>query len=60
MRHCRTSMFFEVWVQGGDAGFFGVFAPGCLGWLLLGCILAAAGTVFASSGYILSRRAALG
>ena len=26
-RHRRTSMFFEIWVPWGDAGFFAVFAP---------------------------------
>ena len=35
-RHRRTSIFFEIWVLRGDAGFFELFASGCLGWLLLG------------------------
>ena len=43
-------MFFEIWVLWGDAGFFALFASGCLGWLLLGWILAPAGTVFVSPG----------
>ena len=48
-RHRRTSMFFEIWVLGGDARFlalFALFASGCLSWLLLGWILAPAGAVF--------------
>ena len=49
-RHRRTSMFFEIWVLWGDARSFALFASGCLGWLLLGCILALAGTVFVSPG----------
>ena len=49
-RHLRTSMFFEIWVLWGDAGFFALFASGCLGWLLLGWILGPAGTVLVSPG----------
>ena len=52
-RHRRTSMFFETWVLWGDARFFVLFASGCLGWLLLGWILAPAGTFFAPPGWIL-------
>ena len=29
-RHRRTSMFFDIWVLWGDAGFFALFAPGLL------------------------------
>ena len=43
-------MFFETWVLWGDAGFFALFASGCLGWLLLGWILGPAGTVLAPPG----------
>ena len=49
-------MFFEIWVLWGDAGFFALFASGCLGWLLLGWILAPAGSVFVSPGWILAAR----
>ena len=49
-RHRRTSMFFEIWVLWGDARFFALFASGCLGWLLLGWILGAAGTVLVLPG----------
>ena len=52
-RHRRTSMFFEIWVLWGDAGFFALFASGCLSWLLLGWILAPAGAVFVPPGWIL-------
>ena len=37
----------------GDAGFFALFASGRLSWLLLGWILAPAGTVFVPPGWIL-------
>ena len=37
----------------GDARFFALFASGRLSWLLLGWILALAGTVFAPPGWIL-------
>ena len=55
-------MFFETRVLWGDAGFFALFAAGCLSWLLLGWILAPAGAVFVvpqggfcvPRGYILS------
>ena len=46
-------MFFEIWVLWGDAGFFALFASGRLSWLLLGWILAPAGTVFVPPGRIL-------
>ncbi len=46
-------MFFETRVLWGDAGFFALFASGRLSWLLLGWILAPAGTVFVSPGWIL-------
>ena len=46
-------MFFEIWVLWGDAGFFALFASGRLSWLLLGWILAPAGTVFVPPGWIL-------
>ena len=52
-RHRRTSMFFETRVLWGDAGFFALFASGCLSWLLLGWILAPAGAVFVPPGWIL-------
>ena len=42
-RHRCTSVFFEIWVLWGHAKFFVLFAFGCLGWLLLGWILASAG-----------------
>ena len=48
-------MFFETWVLWGDAGFFALFASGCLGWLLLGWTLAPAGTVFVPPGWALAR-----
>ena len=51
-RHRRTSMFFEIWVLWGDAGFFALFASGCLGWLLLGWILGPAGTVLVPPGLL--------
>ena len=47
-------MFFETRVLWGDARFFALFASGCLGWLLLGWILAAAGSVFVRPGWILT------
>ena len=53
-RHYRTSMFFEIWVLWGDARFFALFASGCLVWLLLGWILAPAGSVFVPPGWILA------
>ena len=43
-------MFFEIWVLWGDAGFFALFASGCLGWLLFGWILGPAGTILVSPG----------
>ena len=46
-------MFFETRVLWGDAGFFALFASGCLSWLLLGWIWAPAWTVFAPPGWIL-------
>ena len=46
-------MFFEIWELWGDAGFFALFASGRLSWLLLGWILAPAGTVFVPPGWIL-------
>ena len=51
-RHRRTSMFFAIWVPWGDAGFFALFASGRLSWLLLGWILAPAGS-FVPPGWIL-------
>ena len=36
----------------GDAGFFALFASGCLGWLLLGWILGPAGTVLVPPGLL--------
>ena len=49
-RHRRISMFFEIWELWGYAGFFALFASGCLDWWLLGWILAPAGSVFDPSG----------
>ena len=46
-------MFFETRVLWGDAGFFALFASGCLSWLLLGWILASAGADFVPPGWIL-------
>ena len=46
-------MFFETRVLWGDAGFFALFASGCLSWLLLGWILAPSGAVFVPPGWIL-------
>ena len=43
-------MVSEISVLWGDEGFFALFASGCLGWLLLGWILASAGIVFVSPG----------
>ena len=46
-------MFFEIWVLWVDAGFFALFASGCLGWLLLGWILGPGGSApFLSPGWI--------
>ena len=46
-------MFFETRVLWGDAGFFALFASGCLSWLLLGWILTPAGAVSVPPGWIL-------
>ncbi len=46
-------MFCEIWVLWGDAGFFALFAPGGLSWLLLGWIWVPAGAVFVPPGWIL-------
>jgi hypothetical protein len=45
-----NTIFFQVWVLWGYAGFFALFAPGCLGWLLLGWVLAPAVAVFVPPG----------
>ena len=37
----------------GGAGFFAIFASGCLGWLLIGRISVFTGTVLVPSGWIL-------
>ena len=47
-----NAIFFEIWVLWGYAGFSALFASGCLGWLLLGWILAPAGSVFGTPGWI--------
>ena len=49
-RHRRTSRFSEIWVLRGDAGFSALFAPGRLGWLLLGCFSGPVEIVFCSPG----------
>ena len=46
-------MFFETRVLWGGAGFFALFACGCLSWLLLGWIWASAGADFVPPGWIL-------
>ena len=46
-------MFSETWVLWGDAVFLVLFASGRLSCLLLGWILAPAGTVFVFPGWIL-------